>query len=271
MGTLIQQILSWYKYINEDLADPRTSDYYLIGSPWPGLGLLGFYLYFVYSFGPRFMKNRQPFNLDRILQIYDLLQIILNTCVFYQGSVKGWLTTYKFVCEPVDYSRTPDAFEILDLLDTVFFVLRKKTNQVTFLHVYHHVGMVILSWASVKYFPGGHGTFIGWINMFVHIIMYTHYLLASMKINTSSWKRHITHIQLTQFVLILFQNILLLWKKNCDYPVFIAYLLIPQNFFIILLFAEFYYKTYIKKQSDVSIKTKINDISTGKNRKLKKQ
>src|SRR5690606_10976168 len=27
----------------------------------------------------------------------------------------------------------------LDMLDTVFFVLRKKYSQVTFLHVYHHM------------------------------------------------------------------------------------------------------------------------------------
>jgi len=51
--------------------------------------------------------------------------------------------------------------KILDLVDTIFFVLRKKQNQVTFLHVYHHVGIVIGSWAAVKYLPGGHVTFLG--------------------------------------------------------------------------------------------------------------
>ena len=51
--------------------------------------------------------------------------------------------------------------KVVDLLDTVFFVLRKKQNQVTFLHVYHHVGMVIAGWIAVKYLPGGHVTFVG--------------------------------------------------------------------------------------------------------------
>ena len=32
----------------------------------------------------------------------------------------------------------------LDMLDTVFFVLRKKNNQVTFLHVYHHTAVPFL-------------------------------------------------------------------------------------------------------------------------------
>jgi hypothetical protein len=34
------------------------------------------------------------------------------------------------------------------------FILRKKMNQVTFLHVYHHAGMAVFSWAAVRYVPG---------------------------------------------------------------------------------------------------------------------
>lgn len=43
--------------------------------------------------------------------------------------------------------------KILDFLQ-VFMVLRKKQSHVTFLHVYHHAGMVPLSWAAVNYYPG---------------------------------------------------------------------------------------------------------------------
>ncbi|GFW72120.1 hypothetical protein TNCV_4790071 [Trichonephila clavipes] len=34
--------------------------------------------------------------------------------------------------------------KFIDLLDTVFFVLRKKQAQVTFLHVFHHSGICLL-------------------------------------------------------------------------------------------------------------------------------
>jgi len=38
----------------------------------------------------------------------------------------------------------------------VFFVLRKKQNQVTFLHVYHHTITALFSWGYLKYLPGKH-------------------------------------------------------------------------------------------------------------------
>lgn len=36
----------------------------------------------------------------------------------------------------------------------VFFVLRKKQSQVTFLHVYHHTNLAVSTWAYLKYVKG---------------------------------------------------------------------------------------------------------------------
>ncbi|CAG2181481.1 unnamed protein product, partial [Oppiella nova] len=43
----------------------------------------------------------------------------------------------------------------IELLDTIFFILRKKANQLTFLHVYHHSSMFIFWWVGAKFVPGG--------------------------------------------------------------------------------------------------------------------
>lgn len=89
--------------------------------------------------------------------------------------------------------------KISELLDTIFFVIRKKDRQITFLHLYHHTVMPMISWGATKYYPGGHGTLIGVINSFVHIIMYTYYMMAAMGPQYQKylfWKKHITTLQM---------------------------------------------------------------------------
>ncbi|KAL7292506.1 elongation of very long chain fatty acids protein 7-like [Trichogramma pretiosum] len=279
MALIIRSLIDGYRYINDEISDPRSRDWFLIGTPWPGLALLGFYLHFTYRLGPSIMANRPPMKLDRIMQVYDVIQIILSSYLFYKALVLGWMNDYSFTCEPVDYSFSPKAIEIartvhlyfivkiIDLLDTVFFVLRKKDKQISFLHVYHHAGMVMGSWGGVKYLAGGHATFLGLVNSFVHIIMYTHYLIMSLKIAKPWWKKYITQLQLFQFILLLIHFSQLLWTKDCGFPRWPAAVFIPQNLFMIVLFGDFYYQTYVKKKPKKSANENgqaNNEASNGK-------
>ena len=47
----------------------------------------------------------------------------------------------------------------IEFLDTIFFILRKKNNQISFLHVYHHASMFPIWWTGVMWVPGGQGTY----------------------------------------------------------------------------------------------------------------
>ena len=52
---------------------------------------------------------------------------------------------------------------------------------------------------KVSVFAGGHVTFFGLINSFVHIIMYTYYMLAALGPSVQKylwWKKHVTTLQL---------------------------------------------------------------------------
>ncbi|XP_070505842.1 very long chain fatty acid elongase F-like, partial [Chironomus tepperi] len=51
-----------------------------------------------------------------------------------------------------------------ELLETVFFVLRKKFKQVSMLHVYHHISTVVLLWIFLLYSGGMMEWFIGALN-----------------------------------------------------------------------------------------------------------
>ncbi|XP_015430273.1 PREDICTED: elongation of very long chain fatty acids protein 7-like [Dufourea novaeangliae] len=259
MATLIRRIYYGYRYINDELSDPRTQDFFLIGSPWATVGILVFYLYFVHELGPNLMAKRKPFDLKRVMQLYNVIQIVLCSYLVYQAIILAWLDEYNIYCEPVDYSWTPHAIRIarvvwlyfivklLDLLDTVFFVLRKKQNQVSFLHVYHHAGMSFGTWAATKFLAGGHLTFLGSLNSFVHVVMYSYYLATSLRISRPWWKKYITQLQLFQFFLIMLHFVVLVWVEDCGFPKWTAAVLIPQNLFMMVLFGDFYYKTYIRK------------------------
>ncbi|GLH14845.1 Elongation of very long chain fatty acids protein F, partial [Gryllus bimaculatus] len=69
-----------------------------------------------------------------------------------------------------------------DLLETVFFILRKKFNQVTYLHLFHHISVSSGSWYGTKYYPGGNPVVSGLLNSAVHILMHTYYTMSLLKI-----------------------------------------------------------------------------------------
>lgn len=91
--------------------------------------------------------------------------------------------------------------KISELLDTVFFVLRKKDNQVTFLHVYHHTLMMLATWLALKYEPTYTTVFLGTLNSFVHMVMYFYYALSTFPSISQYlwWKKYITKMQLVSW------------------------------------------------------------------------
>lgn len=87
-----------------------------------------------------------------------------------------------------------------DLIETGFFVLRRKFNQVSFLHVYHHVVVIYYAFMSYVEGPGGHQVLTGVMNCSVHAMMYFYYF---MSIYDRQWvegfmdyKRRITQLQI---------------------------------------------------------------------------
>ncbi|CAH2045625.1 unnamed protein product, partial [Iphiclides podalirius] len=268
MALILKGAVKLYYYLNEEIAESMTQDWPLMRTPWPGLAILAIYLLAVFRWLPDYMKNRPAYDLRKTIAIYNVIQILYCFYVAYQSLKLGWLKRYKIVCEPVgdgpesvEYAwkvcYTYFLIKIIDLLDTVFFVLRKKQNQVTFLHVYHHFGMVAVAWGMVKWVPGGHMTLLVPVNSVVHIVMYTYYLLTTWDESYKKslwWKKHVTQIQIVQFTILLIHFFVLVVANDCSIPRQPAYILIPQNLFMVILFGDFYYRTYVKPKKNISKK-----------------
>lgn len=64
-------------------SDPRTNDWFLIKSPI-GVLIIFSYLYFVNSWGPKFMANRKPYKLDKVLMVYNFAQVLVSIYLVYE-------------------------------------------------------------------------------------------------------------------------------------------------------------------------------------------
>lgn len=64
----------WLKVGNNPLLD----SWFLFGTPFPMVGILLGYMVFVLYLGPKFMKDRKPFNLKYVIIVYNMLQVYYN-------------------------------------------------------------------------------------------------------------------------------------------------------------------------------------------------
>ncbi|GBO04983.1 Elongation of very long chain fatty acids protein 7, partial [Araneus ventricosus] len=128
----------------------------LVKYPLVPYSIVAFYVLFVQWIGPAIMKKRKPYSLQKVLIVYNLLQAFANLYIAYSaidGVIRYWdsrcvIRKNPKIHEMLEIALKPGyhlyIIKFIDLLDTVFFVLRKKQKQVSFLHVFHHAGMCLI-------------------------------------------------------------------------------------------------------------------------------
>ncbi|CAH2232416.1 jg19351 [Pararge aegeria aegeria] len=227
-----------------------VDDWFLMKTPFLLLVITSVYLLFVLKVGPALMKNRTPFKFTNILIFYNTLQVIYSFYLFCIGAsiifLNGLLCKSCLMeTKESRYLITSSIYlyfaaKISELIDTVFFVLRKKNNQVTFLHVYHHSLMMWSTWLTLKYEPTYSTMFLGTLNSFVHVIMYTYYGLSAFP-NLEKylwWKKYITSMQLIQFVLVLIHAVANLHYSGCAPSNTLMITILINGFLFIYLFGR---------------------------------
>ncbi|XP_034242494.1 elongation of very long chain fatty acids protein AAEL008004-like [Thrips palmi] len=262
-SSFMEMIANGYHTHIIDKIDPRSEDWLLVSSPFVPLGIVTAYLLFVKKLGPSFMANRSAYRIEPLIILYNVIQIVACLYIFIHGLTMWRQLGYNFTCQPVDYTVTEQnravansvfgyyLIKISDLVDTVFFILRKKFSHASFLHVYHHAGMVIVGYLACKFSLNGHFVLLGIVNSFVHVCMYSYYLATAMWPETKpslTVKKTLTIIQLVQFYVLLIHEALPLLQPNCDVQKHWAAALVVQYTFMIALFTDFYKKAYSGKK-----------------------
>ncbi|XP_034488136.1 elongation of very long chain fatty acids protein F-like [Drosophila innubila] len=256
-----------FEILNRPHVDPVK---FPLGDGWgPMLLIVGFYLVFVLKLGREFMAHRQPYDLKNVLQVYNLVQILYNATAFTLATYYIFGDkNFNFKCIaalPFDHpqkmterllSYSYYVNKIMDLLDTVFIVLRKSYRQISALHLIHHVYMVVGSYVILRYNGyGGHCVATGYLNVFVHSVMYGYYYLSSQYplIKQSLWwKKYITILQMVQFLLIFAHNAWTYMQPNCDVSPYLILMAFFMSMFMFVMFTNFYIQAYVRPKQKKS-------------------
>lgn len=249
--------LSYYLTYNwEDELDYRTQ--HLILKEIPPLLLiwcLTSYILFAKFIGPQLMKDKEPFELRYIMLFYNTVMASFNLIAFVisvRYSNYG-LRLLNFVYPDRNDLSEQTLLEIhlgycywltkfLDLLDTVFFVLRKKSSHITLLHLYHHSIVPMFGFLLLRINPVIPACILfAVINSFIHVVMYSYYALSALGPNVQKylwWKKYITIMQLWQFVIYAMYGALVFMFQT-NYPILWLYIGITFAPFVLKLICFF--------------------------------
>jgi len=245
-------------------ADPRTRDWLLIWSDYSYvLALTTLYILSVWI-GPKIMRNKQPFDLGWFMVTYNMRLFALSLYMFVEIILSCWAAGYT-IMQPYNVNYTPHKgprelrvakvlwwyffSKVIEFMDTILMVLRKKERQITFLHVFHHASMLNIWWFVMMYIPGGLSYFGAMLNCFIHVVMYAYYGLSAIPAMQPYlwWKKYITKLQLLQFV-ITFTHSSYSIVSEVDFPAWGKYLLVGYMVSMLILFGNFYVMTYKRNQ-----------------------
>jgi elongation of very long chain fatty acids protein 4 len=261
MEILMNAVLQWMRPGSTSLddfwswahgvSDPRVQDWPLLDSIAPTLYITAGYLLFV-VFGSLLMRLFQPLSLKQPMIVYNVLVIGINVYMLQGFVSEAYKQRYRIICNPIDLSPpgTTMAWYIyvyylskfVDFTDTMIIILRKKFDQLTFLHVYHHAAMFVIWWIGSKWGNGGDAIFGPMCNSFIHIVMYTYYLGAALKIHIPG-KKYLTQMQMVQFFVVVTHSALVI-ALDCPFPQHFQWAQIVFLCSLFALFLNFYVKAY---------------------------
>ncbi|MEE6464988.1 hypothetical protein FKM82_006427 [Ascaphus truei] len=237
--------------------DPRVKGWLMLDSYLPTLFMTGLYFFSIWL-GTKYMKNRPAFSLRGHLIVYNLGVTLLSLYMLIELILSTWQGGYNLQCQNLDSAGEADIrvakvlwwyyfSKAIEFMDTMFFVLRKKNSQITFLHVYHHATMFNIWWCVLNWIPCGQSFFGPTLNSFIHVLMYSYYGLSVFPSMHKYlwWKKYLTQAQLIQFLLTI-THTLSAAVKPCGFP--FGCLMFQSSYMstLVILFVNFYLKDNVQ-------------------------
>uniref|UniRef100_A0A4W5NJW4 Elongation of very long chain fatty acids protein n=1 Tax=Hucho hucho TaxID=62062 RepID=A0A4W5NJW4_9TELE len=229
----LDNLLNTFLYYVFGARDSRVQGWLLLDSYLPTLSFTIVYLLIVYL-GPKYMRNRPSYSLKGVLLVYNFSVTMLSLYMLVEVAKVLWWYYFS---------------KLIEFLDTMFFVLRKKNSQITFLHVYHHASMFNIWWSVLNWIPCGQSFFGPTLNSFIHVCMYSYYGLSTIPSMQKYlwWKHYLTQAQLVQFLLSIIHTLGAVIVP-CGFPVRCLLFHVSYMATLVILFVNFYIQTYRKRR-----------------------
>jgi len=228
-----------------------------VGCSWVPPAIMSAVYLLLITVGQRYMKDKAPMDdfCKPFMLVYNLYQTVFNSWWVVMTVIEVYRLGHPLFRNPL--TLTPEQFDLgfliwlhyqnkyLEMLDTLFMVMRKKTKQVSFLHCYHHL-LLLWAWFAVcKIGCGGESYFGALMNSIIHVLMYGYYFLSTLKVKVP-WKPYLTQCQMLQFVICLAHGIYA--AVVGIYPVSLCALEMWVMTNMLYLFNRFYQQAYKNKK-----------------------
>lgn len=206
----------------------------------------------IVALSPLWIRNVRALEFRKVLVVYNFacsLVSLYSVAFVVFGLARNWPHSL--------FSRKEDPLithaiwvyymtKYVELLDTVFMILRHRQRQISFLHVYHHPSILMVSEYAYTYgrWPAVSVT-LG-MNGIIHVFLYYYYGICALQPGKRpAWKKQLTQLQLIQFMVGLCHlTVGYLHHGWCAYGIW-------YELTMVWLFSHFYYQAYIKERVSV--------------------